>query len=53
MDLETEDEIDEYEVFDAIRHINDPEHPLTLEQLKVVSPQLISFSKDNPKHVIV
>ena len=25
------------EVFDLIRKINDPEHPLTLEQLKVVS----------------
>lgn len=26
-----------YLVFDIIRHIMDPEHPLTLEQLKVVS----------------
>ena len=25
------DEIDAYEVFDMLRHINDPEHPLTLE----------------------
>lgn len=30
-----EDPIDELEVFDLIRKINDPEHPLTLEQLKV------------------
>ncbi len=28
-------------VFDMLRHINDPEHPLTLEQLNVVSPDLI------------
>lgn len=29
--------IDELEVFEAIRHLNDPEHPLTLEQLNVTS----------------
>ena len=29
------DEIDAEEVFDILRHINDPEHPLSLEQLKV------------------
>ena len=28
------------EVFEFIRHINDPEHPLTLEQLNVVSLRL-------------
>ena len=27
----------EQEVFDHIRNLNDPEHPLTLEQLNVVS----------------
>ena len=30
------DDVDEEEVFDMIRDINDPEHPLTLEQLNVV-----------------
>lgn len=30
------DTIDEREIFDYIRNINDPEHPLTLEQLNVV-----------------
>ncbi|XP_072169227.1 cytosolic iron-sulfur assembly component 2B-like [Diadema setosum] len=30
------DAIDTREVFDLIRHINDPEHPLTLEELNVV-----------------
>lgn len=34
------DVIDAEEVFEMIRHINDPEHPLTLEQLKVVSVRL-------------
>lgn len=28
---EIDDEIDNYEVFDLIRNVNDPEHPLTLE----------------------
>lgn len=31
------DAFDADEVFEIIRHINDPEHPLTLEQLKVVT----------------
>lgn len=30
------EEIDSEEIFDMIRDINDPEHPLTLEQLNVV-----------------
>mmetsp|Transcript_32320 Transcript_32320/g.37930 ORF Transcript_32320/g.37930 Transcript_32320/m.37930 type:complete len:164 (+) Transcript_32320:60-551(+) len=30
-------EIDRTEVFGHIRHLNDPEHPLTLEQLDVLS----------------
>ena len=29
-----------------LRHINDPEHPLTLEQLNVVSPDLISVDPE-------
>ena len=41
-DDDTEREpIDAQEVFDLIRHINDPEHPLTLEQLNVVQLSLI------------
>ena len=40
-----EDAIDNYEVFDMLRHINDPEHPLTLEQLHVVKPSLIKVDK--------
>ncbi len=35
----THDPFDEEEVFDMIRSINDPEHPLTLEQLNVVNLQ--------------
>mmetsp|Transcript_42479 Transcript_42479/g.96147 ORF Transcript_42479/g.96147 Transcript_42479/m.96147 type:complete len:174 (+) Transcript_42479:2-523(+) len=31
------DPLDSTEVFEHIRHLNDPEHPLTLEQLNVVA----------------
>jgi hypothetical protein len=31
------DKFDAFEVFQTIRHLNDPEHPLTLEQLKVIT----------------
>lgn len=36
------DEIDAREIFDMIRSINDPEHPLTLEQLNVIEEKNIS-----------
>ena len=42
-----EDPIDSLEVFDLIRKINDPEHPLTLEQLKVVTYSNILVEDDN------
>ncbi|KAL7550217.1 hypothetical protein ACHAWF_013447 [Thalassiosira exigua] len=35
------DAVTSYEVFDIIRNIQDPEHPLTLEQLNVVRLELI------------
>ncbi|XP_020287356.1 MIP18 family protein CG7949 [Pseudomyrmex gracilis] len=35
------DEFDAREIFDIIRNINDPEHPLTLEELNVVEQSLI------------
>ena len=38
--------IDALEVFDLLRDINDPEHPLTLEQLKVAAPDLISIDEE-------
>lgn len=38
------EDIDELEVFDLLRSITDPEHPLTLEQLAVVSPSQIHVS---------
>eukprot|EP01017_Pseudomicrothorax_dubius_P003502 TRINITY_DN10519_c0_g1_i2.p1 TRINITY_DN10519_c0_g1~~TRINITY_DN10519_c0_g1_i2.p1 ORF type:complete len:161 (-),score=45.75 TRINITY_DN10519_c0_g1_i2:103-585(-) len=33
--------IDKFEIYEHIRHINDPEHPLTLEQLNIASPKHI------------
>lgn len=36
------DAIDALEVFETLRHLNDPEHPLTLEALNVASLDLIS-----------
>lgn len=36
MDDDIRDEIDAREIFDLIRSINDPEHPLTLEELNVL-----------------
>ncbi|KAL5528995.1 hypothetical protein ACEPAG_4969 [Sanghuangporus baumii] len=42
--------IDSDEIFEHIRHIVDPEHPLTLEQLAVVSAQQVEV---NGNHVLV
>ncbi|GAB1606174.1 cytosolic iron-sulfur assembly component 2B-like [Argonauta hians] len=41
------DEIDVREVFDLVRNINDPEHPLTLEELKVVDEDHINIDNDS------
>ena len=41
-DDDIEDPVDVREIFDLIRDINDPEHPLTLEQLNVVTEEQIT-----------
>ena len=46
MDSEREP-IDQQEIFDLLRNINDPEHPLTLEQLKVTQIDLIQVNDAN------
>ncbi|MFH4975768.1 hypothetical protein AB6A40_002477 [Gnathostoma spinigerum] len=46
-DEDVEDLIDAREIFDLIRDINDPEHPLTLEQLNVVQEDLIQVHLDD------
>ncbi|XP_076632140.1 MIP18 family protein galla-2 [Colletes latitarsis] len=51
-DEDIADEFDEREIFDLIRNINDPEHPLTLEELNVVEQSLIEIdNKANRVHV--
>jgi len=42
-DNDVHDSIDAREIFDIIRNINDPEHPLTLEQLNVVEEKNIDI----------
>lgn len=40
------------EVFEYIRHLNDPEHPLTLEQLNVVSLEnIVCLDPGNIVHI--
>lgn len=44
LDDEVRDEFDAREVFDLLRAINDPEHPLTLEELNVLQEAHIEVS---------
>ncbi|XP_058830822.1 MIP18 family protein galla-2 [Topomyia yanbarensis] len=44
------DPFDEREIFDLIRNINDPEHPLTLEELHVLEQSLITV--DNERSIV-
>lgn len=46
-DEESRDRFEASEVFEFLRNINDPEHPLTLEQLNVVSQDLITLDDEN------
>lgn len=52
LDDSIEDPIDAREIFDKIKDIKDPEHPLSLEELNVVREDQISVSSDG-KHVTV
>uniref|UniRef100_F1LEM3 MIP18 family-like domain-containing protein n=2 Tax=Ascaris TaxID=6251 RepID=F1LEM3_ASCSU len=51
-DENVEDPIDAREIFDLIRDINDPEHPLTLEQLNVVQEELISVGDEEGEKIV-
>ncbi|ORX51784.1 DUF59-domain-containing protein [Piromyces finnis] len=44
---ETREPIDAEEIFELIRTINDPEHPLTLEQLNVIRLESIHVEDSN------
>lgn len=40
------DDFDEREIFDLIRNISDPEHPLTLEELRVVEQENVLLNNE-------
>ncbi|XP_072763806.1 MIP18 family protein galla-2 [Anoplolepis gracilipes] len=48
-DEDVADGFDAREIFDIIRNINDPEHPLTLEELNVVEQGLIEVDDKGNK----
>ncbi|KAJ9449100.1 Protein AE7 [Diplonema papillatum] len=51
-DEETPEPIDKLEVYELVRGIKDPEHPNTLEQLKVVCQSGLEFN-DSTKELLV
>lgn len=46
LDDSVEDPIDARELFDLVKNIKDPEHPLTLEELNVVREDQISYDPE-------
>ncbi|GAB5361198.1 hypothetical protein AAMO2058_000693000 [Amorphochlora amoebiformis] len=46
-DEDTPDPFDSLEIYELIRNINDPEHPLTLEQLRVVRLKDVHVDDNN------
>lgn len=48
-DEEQDDPIDSLEIFELVRHINDPEYPLTLEQLDIVNIERCWVEDDTVK----
>lgn len=50
LDEELKDDFDQREIFDIIRNISDPEHPLTLEELRVVEE--CNIVVDNDKNLV-
>ncbi len=47
IETKNKDNFDSLEVFEMIRHLNDPEHPLTLEQLHVTTLENIDIDNQN------
>ena len=46
LDSDIEDAVDSQEIYDMIRHITDPEHPNTLEELAVLNLEDVKVSLD-------
>eukprot|EP00389_Voromonas_pontica_P018179 GDKH01028598.1.p1 GENE.GDKH01028598.1~~GDKH01028598.1.p1 ORF type:complete len:181 (+),score=23.54 GDKH01028598.1:109-651(+) len=42
-EAESDDDFDESEIFEYIRHLNDPEHPYSLEELKVIELKDVQY----------
>ena len=56
IEQDTEEDKDEFtrsEIFDMIRNLNDPEHPLTLEQLNVVTMENIQIDEKNKNKIFI
>ena len=51
--MDEKEEFTASEIFEYIRSINDPEHPLTLEQLNVVSVENIKINDNNPNKILI
>eukprot|EP01095_Lingulamoeba_sp_RSL-Kostka_P010693 TRINITY_DN3899_c0_g1_i1.p1 TRINITY_DN3899_c0_g1~~TRINITY_DN3899_c0_g1_i1.p1 ORF type:complete len:156 (-),score=38.83 TRINITY_DN3899_c0_g1_i1:102-569(-) len=47
LDDDIEDPFNNLEIYDLIRKINDPEHPLTLEQLKVTQLEGVEINNED------
>ena len=47
-----EDPIDKYEIYNLIKNIKDPEHPLTLEEINVVNEDDIEID-NNKKYITI
>jgi metal-sulfur cluster biosynthetic enzyme len=55
-DFDDEEEVESLsasEVFECIRHLNDPEHPLTLEQLNVLQVANIHVKNDDTNQILI
>jgi len=52
LDVDALESYDHLEVFDIIRKINDPEHPLTLEQLNVVKKENVRVENEDNNVVV-
>jgi len=51
-DDKIEDPIDKYEIYNLIKNIKDPEHPLTLEEINVVNEDDIEID-NNKKYITI
>ena len=53
LDSDEREPIDSLEIYEHIKNIVDPEHPLSLEQLHIVSPEDITVSEEDSRVSVV